>query len=189
VLRARRPLRLTASDGRPLVVIDGAPMSEPVGPVHVRALEPSDAAVIATWHYDGPWSLYDVTDVRDISHDKGYRAIAGDDGRLLGFVCIGAEARVAAVGAAVGVVDVGVGLAPELVGRGYGRTILQPVLAQVLEDAAGAPLRALIQSWNERSLRLCRSLGFEPVGIHHAPEKDGTTTEYVVLVLAATSRR
>lgn len=145
--------------------------------------------MIAGWHYNGPWSLYDVTDPEAISQEKGYQAIVGEGDRLLGFVCMGAEARVAGLAGEDGVVDVGVGLAPELVGRGHGRTILEPVLAWARARAGGAPLRAVVQSWNERSLRLCRSLGFEAVATHDAPEKDGSTTEYVVLVLHANDER
>ncbi|MFG1950958.1 hypothetical protein [Micromonospora sp. NPDC048830] len=42
-------------------------------------------------------------------------------------------------------------------------------------------LRAVVQSWNERSLRLTRSLGFVEVG-KHVCEQDGVPVEYAVLV-------
>ena len=44
----------------------------------------------------------------------------------------------------------------------------------------GAPeMRAVVQSWNERSLRLCHRLGFRVAG-RHCVEQGGVMVEYVV---------
>ena len=155
----------------------------------VRSLTPTDAAVVAGWRYEGPWSIYDVTDPDVFSPAKGYWAIVEPrPARLVGFVCLGAEARVAGMEEETGVLDVGVGLDPARVGRGQGRTLLAPVVAwaevQAAEREARA-LRAVIQSWNTRSLRLCRSLGFAVTGRHLAPASASAATgrpvEYLVL--------
>jgi [ribosomal protein S18]-alanine N-acetyltransferase len=78
-------------------------------------------------------------------------------------------------------VDVGVGMRPDLVGRGLGRTFGAVVLDQIRDMCGDQPLRAVIQSWNKRSLRLSRRLGFGVAGIHRC-EQDGQEVSYTILV-------
>jgi ribosomal-protein-alanine N-acetyltransferase len=44
-------------------------------------------------------------------------------------------------------------------------------------------LRAVVQSWNERSLRLTRSLGFAETGTHRC-HQEGREVDYTVLTMA-----
>ena len=61
--------------------------------LQIRDLTADDLADIATWTYDGPWSVYDSHGQLDPS--LGYWAVVdGDDGRLWGFACLGEDARV-----------------------------------------------------------------------------------------------
>ena len=152
--------------------------------VRLRPLTDDDAAVASGWRYDGPWSVYDGSDVDPISSEKGYQAIEDEAERFLGFVCTGADARVRGLAAEAGTLDVGFGLDPSIVGRGWGALILGPVLDAVAAGSDASSLRAVVQSWNERSLQLCARLGFHEVGRHVAHEPDGDV-EYVVVVRAA----
>ena len=59
----------------------------------VRDLTEDDLDEIATWTYDGPWSVYD-SDGR-LDPTLGYWAVVGAPGeRLAGFGCLGEDARV-----------------------------------------------------------------------------------------------
>ena len=75
------------------------------------------------------------------------------------------DARVPGLPEADGTLDVGVGMRPDLVGRGLG-----PEFATtVLDFAAGrgaTTLRAVVQAWNTRSLRLVERLGVVRTGTH-----------------------
>jgi len=144
--------------------------------MRLRDLTPADLADIETWRYDGEWSTYDVTGPIDPA--DGFWAVVrpgagGED--LVGYACFGPEARVSGLAEVVGVVDVGVGMRPSLTGGGLGPELGAAVLDHAV--AAGATrLRAVVQDWNERSLRLVARLGFTRTGTHQV----GDVT-YVVL--------
>ncbi|HEX3588060.1 MAG TPA: GNAT family N-acetyltransferase [Pseudonocardiaceae bacterium] len=140
----------------------------------VRELTRSDLVEIAEWRYDGPWQVYDSAGLLDPA--DGYWAVV-DEERLVGYCCVGVEARVPGLGESPGVVDIGVGMDPALVGRGLGERFGSAVVARF----GPGPLRAVVQEWNERSLRLTRWLGFVETGRHHC-EQDGKDVEYVVLM-------
>jgi ribosomal-protein-alanine N-acetyltransferase len=149
--------------------------------IEVTVLTPGHAAAAARWRYEGPWSRYDPREGERITAEGGYHAIVERrTGTFLGYVCLGAEARVPGLAEEPGVLDVGIGLDPAVVGRGRGRSIVGPVLAWIDARSGGAGLRAVVQSWNRRSLRLCEHLGFTVSG-HHLAEQEGGHVDYAVL--------
>ncbi len=149
----------------------------------LRPLSDEDAAVASTWRYEGPWSVYDGSDDDPISAAKGYQAIEDADGRFIGFVCAGFDARVPGLTEEDGVLDVGVGLEPALVGKGRGASILGPLLEGLVAESGASSLRAVVQSWNARSLQLCTRLGFREAG-KLVVEEPGGSVDYVVVVRA-----
>ncbi|MGH8980365.1 MAG: GNAT family N-acetyltransferase [Acidimicrobiales bacterium] len=149
--------------------------------VVLRDLTGDEIAAVRAWRYDGPWSVYDSRGDEDFTAENGYRAIEERrTGHLLGYVCTGVEARVQGMTELPGVLDVGVGLDPALVGKGRGRSVLLPVLELLAHAVRPEGFRAVVQSWNTRSIRLCDQLGFEKVGAHVAVQT-GMPVEYVVL--------
>jgi RimJ/RimL family protein N-acetyltransferase len=86
----------------------------------------------------------------------------------VGFVCVGADARVTDLPAAPGVDDIGVGLAPDRVGHGLSRWLLPAVIESLegLGVLTGSTLRAVILAWNVRSLAAAQRAGFEITGEH-----------------------
>jgi [ribosomal protein S18]-alanine N-acetyltransferase len=162
---------------------------QPVQRLHVRPLEPRDAEAVASWRYQGPWSMYDPRPGDEpISAVAGYEAVVDDAGSLVGFVCVGQEARVPGLAEADGIIDIGVGMRPDLVGRGLGRHFGAAVLGHLSDRYGDRPLRAVVQDWNERSLRLARGLGFRDAGSHQCLQ-EGKQVGYVLLVRPAEAAR
>ncbi len=121
----------------------------------------ADAEQIAAWRYSGPSSVYDLDSSQPLIQDLDsyYVMIAG--GQLVGFCCAGAAARVRGIDADPAVLDVGLGMNPAFVGRGYGVAFGRVALRHMANTYPHrATLRACIQSWNRRSLNLARRLGF-----------------------------
>jgi RimJ/RimL family protein N-acetyltransferase len=149
----------------------------------VRPLTAADARRIARWRYDGPWKVYDSRPEDGLMSDNAaYVAVAGaDGGPLVGFCCSGVEATVPGLPVDHSVLDVGVGMDPSLVGQGHGVQFATAVLDYYRNTTGTGRLRAVVQAWNERSIRLTRSLGFTEAG-DHVCEQNGQQVIYKVLV-------
>lgn len=132
----------------------------------VRAMSTDDALRVAEWRYPDQWSVYDLSSARSILDELDlYRAVI-DTGRdaLIGVCCIGTAARVSGLDEDPSLIDVGVGMDPNMVGRGKGPEFGRAVMNYFAFRYPGRSMRAVVQSWNERSLRLARRLGFVDVG-------------------------
>ena len=128
--------------------------------VRIRVLERADARAIETWRYRGREAVYD-TDGATISADLGYYALDDASGELVGYCCYGEEARVPGLEDEPGVVDVGVGLRPDLLGGGWGASVTARVLHHGRSLYQASRFRVAVLAWNERSIRTVRRAGFE----------------------------
>ena len=71
-------------------------------------------------------------------------------------------------------------MGPDLVGAGNGRDFAQAVLDHCRQTRHEEHVRVVVQSWNERSIRLAVSMGFAPTGTHECVQR-GMTVAYTVL--------
>jgi hypothetical protein len=142
-------------------------------PLLIRTMTTADAEQVAGWRYVGRWAVYDLASAADIVDNAHlYRAVTDADGALVGFFCVGAAARVRGLDPDPHIVDVGLGLAPELVGQGRGALFGQTVLSQVSDRFPGRPLRVVVQAWNMRSRRVAGNLGFADIGELHSEQAE-----------------
>ncbi len=150
--------------------------------LRVRALTRADALGIAAWRYEGRWRVYDpAPDDALLDAADGYWAVGGDGDTLVGFCCVGAEARVPGLPEpAPEIRDIGVGMDPRWVGAGHGGEFGQTVVDHFNAWPGVHGLRAVVQHWNERSLRFVRRLGFVEVG-RHISRQGRRPVEYVIL--------
>jgi RimJ/RimL family protein N-acetyltransferase len=130
--------------------------------VRTRELTAEEAETPLGWLYPGRYATYDVRSA--LGADRGYFWVEDDDGAIVGYGCVGAEARVSGVDEEPGTVDVGYGMRPELMGQGLGREFVGAVLAHACAGQPDARVRLLILRWNERSRRVAQAHGFRVVG-------------------------
>ena len=130
----------------------------------LRPLTAEQGEVMARWRYPGPWAVYDVAGPLDPA--EGFWSVLDENSEVTGYACFGVEARVPGLDEKPGVLDVGVGMRPDLVGQGRGRAFAEAVLAHGHTVAGIARLRAAVQEWNARGRRLLTGLGFVETGTH-----------------------
>jgi [ribosomal protein S18]-alanine N-acetyltransferase len=129
--------------------------------MRIDALTEEHAKQIAEWRYEFPYEWYDTaSDPRRIelfanpARRDGLRAVVDDDGELIGFfnfVPEGDEVRV------------GLGIRPDLTGRGLGARFIEAGLRYASEEWSPKRFRLWVAWWNERALRAYRRAGFEEV--------------------------
>lgn len=125
--------------------------------MEVRALTGADGQAILGWRYPGSYSTYDFGDPSALDSDS-WAVTDGDE--LIGYCCFGAPARVPGADEERGVLDVGYGLAPELMGRGLGPRFVGAILEFALDRHRPERLRLFVLDWNERSRKVAEGHGF-----------------------------
>jgi [ribosomal protein S18]-alanine N-acetyltransferase len=129
--------------------------------VKVEAWSEAYARKVATWHYEPPFDFYDIAsdpadaaELRDPAKAEHYRAVLGEGARLDAFWYFDRHDDV---------VEVGIGLRPDLTGRGLGESFLQAQLEYASHEWHPATFRLFVAAWNERAIRLYERLGFGEV--------------------------
>jgi ribosomal-protein-alanine N-acetyltransferase len=123
----------------------------------VRELTRQEIMTIAAWRYPGCYATYNFDDPSELARDHW---AVRDRGELIGYCCFGGPARVGNAEARAGTLDIGYGLAPQLMGRGTGRRFVNAILEFALDRYEVPCLRLFILEWNARSRMLAANLGF-----------------------------
>jgi [ribosomal protein S18]-alanine N-acetyltransferase len=141
----------------------------------------ADAQAISRWSYDGPYAVYNgnPASVASLLQPRYlYHSVHDGHGELVGYFCFGEDARVAA-GKGVGLynredaLDVGLGMRPDLTGRGLGENFVRAGL-QFAEDTYSPPaFRLTVATFNRRAIRVYERAGFERIETFGATRLNG----------------
>ena len=132
----------------------------------ISPLSEENAREITTWQYDPPYDLYDLglEDMAGLLNpDYCYHQVMDPKGILVGFCCFGLDAQVPGGDYQQNesvVLDIGVGLRPDLTGQGRGTTFVGDILDYGYATYRPEVFRATIASFNQRSLTTFQMLGF-----------------------------
>ena len=123
-------------------------------------MDQADAEVVAAWHYEPPYDFYDFeADPEDLEEILDPARRVGDyhsvdlDGRLAGFFSFKVHGDA---------VEIGLGLRPDLTGRGVGLDLVEAGLELARETFHAASFWLDVATWNERAKRVYERAGFEP---------------------------
>ncbi|AZN43517.1 GNAT family N-acetyltransferase [Paenibacillus albus] len=86
-----------------------------------------------------------------IVRDQQYRAVVSDAGEMVGF---------AQFFPLLGVTRLGLGLRPELCGRGLGLALVRAIVAEAERQAPEGEIDLEVHIWNERAIRTYERAGF-----------------------------
>jgi len=130
--------------------------------VNVEEWTDAYANEVVDWTYPPPYDFYnlasdprDAAAMRDPARAEHHRAVVGESGHLDAFWYFDRDGDV---------VEVGIGLRPDLTGRGLGESFLQGQLSYAVAEWQPSTFRLFVTAWNDRAIRLYERLGFREVG-------------------------
>ena len=147
--------------------------------VSIRPLTAADVEAMRAWRYDPPYERYDIdADPGDVdlmlagaaSGEVWYAANDVETGELAGFfefVLLGDE------------IEVGLGLRPDLTGRGLGAGYLEQGLAFARERWSPASFSLDVYEWNGRAIRAYERAGFARGDVYRRRFPDGTEKDFL----------
>ncbi|WP_068675553.1 GNAT family N-acetyltransferase [Oceanobacillus sp. Castelsardo] len=119
------------------------------------------------WKYEKPYNFYNNvlsgSAIMELLTNR-YFVVLNEKNQLIGYFCVGKSARVPN-GEVEGLykekcVDIGVGMRPELTGKGYGYLFFSTILEFVQENHVEKDLRLTVASFNQRAIHLYEKFGF-----------------------------
>ena len=137
---------------------------------HISPLSEGIARQIIHWRYQPPYDLYDLSEndlLGFLNPEYRFHQVMDEKMDLVGYCCFGLDARVPGGNYEIGeptVLDVGVGMHPELVGLGRGAGFLKAILDYGQNQFKPERFRATIAHFNLRSLRTFQGQGFLTTG-------------------------
>ena len=124
--------------------------------MNIEPMTAKDFADFAEWRYQPPYEFYD-TDAEEVKNPERYFAGRDEDGALLGFYYF--EQKEA-------VLEYGLGLRPDLTGRGLGLEFFRAGLEFARERYRPALIRLFVAAFNERAIKVYERAGFRETGRH-----------------------
>jgi len=116
------------------------------------------AEEIVNWQYEVPYDTYNMTTAYD-ELLSSYHAVYEET--LIGFYCMGPDAQVPPGDYPDTYLDFGIGMKPNLCGKGLGEAFMVEVISELRKE--GKPLRLTVLSFNKRAIKLYQKLGFKEV--------------------------
>ena len=134
----------------------------------VSSMNRDYAIQILNWKYDTPYDFYNIEPTQEALEEllnSSYYALLDSKNELFGFFCTGKSAQVPA-GHVIGayeenLIDMGLGMNPEKVGRGSGTDFCGFILSVIKERYGNGKIRLTVAEFNHRAIHLYEKLGFE----------------------------
>jgi ribosomal-protein-alanine N-acetyltransferase len=131
----------------------------------LRPLEQADAEEIAAWAYPGEYAFYDATaDADDLAllldaqrRGDDFYAADGPDGRLAGYFQLKPAGEQ---------VELGLGLRPDLCGRGLGQGFTEAGIDLIRGLHGRRPIVLAVAAFNARAISVYERCGFAVTGRH-----------------------
>ncbi|NLY53027.1 MAG: GNAT family N-acetyltransferase [Firmicutes bacterium] len=154
----------------------------------------ADAREIVMWRYEAPYDIYNIheeggnveLEIESMLDDCHYAVRAAKVG-LVGFFCYGVIAQVPG-GWARGVyrgrrvLDIGLGMRPDLTGRGLGQGFVQAGVDFAVDQWRPNAMRLTVASFNRRAIRTYERVGFQAIDTVTSNTPRGPETFIIMLL-------
>jgi [ribosomal protein S18]-alanine N-acetyltransferase len=125
------------------------------------------AKKIVTWQYKHPYNFYNAEGIRiqeriDCYLDpiNNYYSIKNKKSELIGYCCFGPDSQVPGGDYESNSCDIGIGLDPELTGKGEGKGFFKSILDFGIEKFKPSSFRVTVAKFNSRAIHLYQNFEF-----------------------------
>ena len=122
----------------------------------IEPASPETFAEIGAWRYEPPYDFYDG-DQDPVLNSERYFGAVGEDGTLVGFYYLEEKGEA---------VELGLGLRPDLTGRGLGAEFFRSGLDFARSRHPGRPVILNVAAFNERAITVYERARFLETGRH-----------------------
>lgn len=129
--------------------------------IHIVRMTQKYAVEALCWKYEKPYDFYNnvlTTSAIVELLGGGYYAMVDSSHRLIGFFCTGRSAKVPAgdrnAAYIEDCIDLGLGMNPQLTGKGNGDLFLKRILHFIEQEHKGKAIRLTVASFNKRAIKL-----------------------------------
>jgi len=146
----------------------------------LRPMTTADAHTIAAWRYAGVYAFYDFTaDPADLAElltpetwGRSYFSVDDMNQELVGFFQFKQQGDV---------IDIGLGLRPDLTGKGYGLSFVVAGLNFAQRRFTPRQFRLAVAAFNRRALRVYACAGFQAI-CTYLQATNGSQYEFIEMV-------
>ncbi|MFD2042943.1 GNAT family N-acetyltransferase [Ornithinibacillus salinisoli] len=149
-----------------------------------KKMTEKNAIDILTWKYEKPYDLYNNVLSGDAILellDGSYKVITDTHNRTVGYFCLGRAAQVPAGDQfqvyKADCIDVGIGMKPELTGKGNGEKFFSHILESIYQEHPNTDIRLTVATFNERAIHLYEKFGFIRLQTFNRE-----TTEFITMI-------
>jgi RimJ/RimL family protein N-acetyltransferase len=137
--------------------------------VKITPLRAAEAAVLDAWRYEPPYDFYDGED-EPVQNPERFFVVRDETGELVGFYYF--DEREDAV-------EIGLGLRPDLTGRGLGLQFFRDGVAFARRTFRQERVVLNVAAFNERAIKVYERAGFHETGRHMRPFERWGEVEFV----------
>lgn len=140
------------------------------------------ANLICDWHYEGEYEVYNMPSFEEAKKLK--YAIANPD-KYSNFLCYGIDENLAGFIKLNlkdnNIIHVGIGLKPNLTGKGLGKKILSLGVDYIRKNYPNHKIMLEVRSWNQRAIGCYSGVGFEYVETVSQIDRMGNKADFVIM--------
>ncbi|ACM15175.1 N-acetyltransferase family protein [Bacillus paranthracis] len=152
----------------------------------IHKLTEEEAMEIAMWTYEEPYNVYSFSVGAEIIEellDGTYYGCCDERGELIGYFCFGENAQVpggrdAHLYGGEDVMDIGLGMKPELTGKGLGKVFFQAGIVFAIKAFRPKTFRLSVATFNTRAITLYKKIGFQQGPIFLSRGREFMLMEY-----------
>lgn len=157
---------------------------------NIKNMDKLTAEEIIQWQYKEPYSIYSMDGCEDTINEflNGSYFSVLENNKLTGYFCFGQSAKVP-IGNKVGAyndknyTDIGLGLKPELCGKGYGYIFLKAGLNFAINTFSKNNFRLTVAQFNERAIKVYEKIGFTKTKVKFNKMNGKDSIEFIIMTL------